>query len=93
VTSLFEIAAREQEDDCFGLSFARAIDVRDVSVLAYLGVAGSRVRLCLDGSRLTPVHWQARQTFGTFALQLPICNRKPCIKSHCFREQHDQYDF
>ena len=36
---LFEIAARELKDDCFGLKFARTIDVRDVGVLAYLGVA------------------------------------------------------
>ena len=36
---LFEIAARELKDDCFGLNFARTIDVRDVGVLAYLGVA------------------------------------------------------
>ena len=36
---LFEIAARELKDDCFGLNFARTIDIRDVGVLAYLGVA------------------------------------------------------
>ena len=36
---LFEIAARELKNDCYGLTLAQRVDVRDWDVLAYLGIA------------------------------------------------------
>ena len=36
---LMDIAARELADDCYGLHLASKVDVRDVGVIAYIGVA------------------------------------------------------
>lgn len=40
---LLEIAARELDDDCFGLHFSATIDIRDAGLLAYLGIASRTV--------------------------------------------------
>lgn len=40
---LLEIAARDLDDDCFGLHFSTTIDIRDAGLLAYLGIASRTV--------------------------------------------------
>lgn len=37
--TLFEIAADELNDDCFGLHFSKTIDIKDVGLLGYIGIA------------------------------------------------------
>ena len=40
---LLEIAARDLGDDCFGLHFSATIDIRDLGLLGYLGIASRTV--------------------------------------------------
>src|SRR5262249_35743240 len=45
---LFEIAARELNDDTYGMSVARQADVRDWDILAYLGIASETLEAALQ---------------------------------------------
>ncbi len=40
---LLEYAARELDDDCFGLQLSQTIDIRDIGLLGYLGIASENV--------------------------------------------------
>ena len=44
---LFEIAARELKNDCYGMTLAQRVDVRDGDVFAYLGIASETVEAAL----------------------------------------------
>jgi AraC-like DNA-binding protein len=44
---LMEIAARELVDECYGISLAQRVDVRDGDMLAYLGIASESVEAAL----------------------------------------------
>ena len=44
---LFEIAARELKNDCYGMTLAQRVDVRDGDVFAYLGMASETVEAAL----------------------------------------------
>jgi AraC-like DNA-binding protein len=44
---LFEIAARELKNDCYGMTLAQRVDVRDGDILAYLGIASETVEAAL----------------------------------------------
>jgi len=84
---LFEIAARELKNDCYGMTLAQRVDVRDGDVFAYLGVASHSVEAALRNmARYSTVFSEAFQveldlddSFGT----LNFTAQHPSLSEYC----------
>ncbi|QIG48154.1 AraC family transcriptional regulator [Nordella sp. HKS 07] len=60
---LFEIAARELKNNCYGMTLAQRVNVRDGDVFAYLGVASHTVEAALRNmARYSRVYSEASRS-------------------------------
>lgn len=89
---LMEIAARELDDDCYGVRLSARVDVRDADALAYLGLASRTLGDALDNlARYLQVFTEAIQLGVSRADDTVVVTLNPVDPSYLQYSQQAEF--